>query len=734
MKLNSFKSLPLSIVLCIILLPWISILGFVSNMVTLFTFLFVIIGIAGLGSLVLKGISTPHAREDKAFLALPTGFLTASCLIALGVRLGISPPVIFSIVTLLAVVGLTRIIPYRESVSDIQLPDSWGLIALSLIIALVYFLPGAIRDAVYLPDGSYNWMYVDTQYHCAIATSVKSCIGTPKLPDMGVTDLRYHFGPDAIAGAISAALGIPVGDAVARIVRPTALLSLLFASYSLGRLLARMPGRENTCGILAAAGLFFYGSLASLFANNVNSASLVSGAILFELPYVSVPSSGGPFSHLILGGSELHGLSGLFVLLTLFLAKLKVSDERYLGPDLLSFGPAALFPTSLLLGIAYAGLTTLLLLWFGSRNKRAWFNLAVVACTSIFSVWAMGYIGSPMTARTEFEPVRFMTEGLFEFFVWFYIGLGIRQYAFSRMKNPLRDPVSAALIILFVGFVSLSLLFRDHYWGNTRYGLLFAQATFSVFSFAWLSEPTRMALRNNWSELSSAVTDLLRVILLSGIAFFTCAVFSYLLIELSDNSRFSVVMTIKAAFVIILVSAASLVLFLKVKNLQSVLSGLVAGICFLGFAAWVADWVNYGLGRMRMDVTISKGEALGLASLRNVSKKGDMVATNQHALPGFRRGSERSYAYGTLSERTMLLEGWKSGGADNHPLFEQIKQANDLLFSTTDEGVARNVIRDFNIRFVVAKPETDIALAKSLPNWLSLIPDTGTLKVYKVMN
>lgn len=733
MWLHVFKSPPLYLRLFAILLPWIVILGLVSKLVTLCTFLLFIMALAGLGLLVLKTISAPLSREDKIFLSLPMGFMVASCLVAIGVRLGVDPSALFWTVMAFAVFGLIQCFVRPEDVQGVPVPGLWGLCVLSLIIALVYFLPGALRDAVYLRDGSYNWMYVDTQYNCAMASSIKSSIGAPRLPDMGVVDLRYHFGPYALAGSMSAALGIPVGDAMVRVVRPAALLALLLATYSLGRFLGRDVGHETTGGILAVAGLFFYGSLASLFANNINSSSLISGAILFQLPYVEVEGNGGPFGHLLLGHSQVHGLSGFQCLLVVLLAKLRTREDRYLTADSFALGPAVLFPSSLLLGIASLGLTVVLLIWFGFRKRQTWFTVGIAACAAIFSVWAMGYVGSSMTAQTEFAPVRLTAERLFQFFVWFYIGLGIRLYAFARVKNPLRDPISAMLIISFAGFVCLSMFFHDHQWGNTRYGFVFAQDILSIFAFAWLSAPVHAILNKNWPEVYSTLTELIRVVLLSSILFLGCAALFSWLPSLSNKAGYPMRLALKSSFILVVSSFAVLVLMTKAKNLRSVITIIAFGICLVGFAAWVTDWVNFGLGRMRMDITISKGEAQGLETLQKASEKGDLIATNQHGLPGFRFGSERSYAYGALSGRPMLLEGWYEGGARNHPLFEKIKQANDFLFSTKDENAFWNVVRDFNIRFIVAKPNTDISLPAPRPNWLRELEDTGTLKIYKVM-
>jgi hypothetical protein len=744
MKLSFSKPVSISVGLFLILLPWILILGFVSPLANLFHFILVVIGLVCVGLLVLNGVVAPLTLECRVMLSLPLGFLVVCGLIALGVRFGISPSLMLWIAACLAVLGFGRLYSKREDLKGLRVDGLWGLVVLSLLIALIYFLPGAIRDGVILADGSYNWMYVDTQYQTAIASSVKSSLNAPRLPDMGIVDLRYHFGPYSLAGSLSAATGIPVGDAVARVVRPAALVALLLASSVLGGFLGRTIEEETMGGILAPTGLFFYGSLASLFENVVNSSSLISGALLFELPYVGVLGQGGPFASLIVGHSELHGLIALVTMLVILLVKLKAQEGRYLAPDAFAFGPAILFPISLVVGIAFLGLTVLLLFWFGGQHKRTWLTVFIALVSAIFAAWVMGYIGSPMTGRIEFSPLHFTAEGLHTFFVWFCVGLGIRLYALTKIENPFREPIFAALLILFSGFVLFGMFFRDYHWGNTSYGFRYSQALLSIFSFAWLSGPVHAAFRHSWPEVYSPVTQLFRFLLASSVLFLLSAGLLWLIPGISErydydprfsiDPLFSIKLTLMSSGLLLLLSFMGLILMGRSLKLRRVLAVSTIAVYLVGFVAWIPPWVNFGLGRMQMDVKISGEEVRGLRLLHEISAKGDLIATNQHSLPGFRQGAtDRSYAYGALSERPILLEGWQAGGAENHPLFKDVKKANDLLFSTNDPAVVWDIVKSFNIRFLVARPDTDIALPTPRPTWLQKVEDTGTLTVYQVL-
>src|SRR5271157_6292 len=98
----------------------------------------------------------------------------------------------------------------------------------------------------------------------------------------------------------------------------------MLSCFGLGTLLSLKANGGKFGGIMSVAGLFFYGSLLSLFTDERNSSSPVTGAILFKIPGVEVRSDGGPFSHLILGHSTLHALGAITAIMGLCLIQREV--------------------------------------------------------------------------------------------------------------------------------------------------------------------------------------------------------------------------------------------------------------------------------------------------------------------------------------------------------------------------------------------------------------------------
>ena len=164
----------------------------------------------------------------------------------------------------------------------------------------------------------------------SVAAGIKSSDGPPKEPGTSTAELLYHFGPYAPAAAISRFDGLQLGDAFARVTRGASLWALVLSCFGLGTLLSLKATGEKFGGVMSVAGLFFYGSLLSLFTDERNGSSYVTGAILFKIPTWPYSADGGPFSHLILGHSMLHGLGAITAIMGLCL----IQRERGAVPEL----------------------------------------------------------------------------------------------------------------------------------------------------------------------------------------------------------------------------------------------------------------------------------------------------------------------------------------------------------------------------------------------------------------
>lgn len=66
------------------------------------------------------------------------------------------------------------------------------------------------------------------------------------------------------------------------------------------------------------------------------------------------------------------------------------------------------------------------------------------------------------------------------------------------------------------------------------------------------------------------------------------------------------------------------------------------------------------------------------------------------------------------------------------PEFKSLLHDNDLMFSTTNPETMRDIASTWHVRWLVARPGTDIALARPLPSWLVAQQNCGDLKIYRI--
>ena len=184
-------------------------------------------------SIVSMALPAP-VRTKTIVLAPAVGILAISALTAFWLRLGL--PLIWAPALWLGLMAAGALGLWSDRALWAKSTVAYGgaLVVLSALICAVYFLPGARNDAVLRRDGSFNWIYVDTQYFHSMAASIKSSDGPPKTPEQSTDELLYHFGPYAPAAAISRLDGLDLGDAFARVTRGASLWALVLSCFGLG--------------------------------------------------------------------------------------------------------------------------------------------------------------------------------------------------------------------------------------------------------------------------------------------------------------------------------------------------------------------------------------------------------------------------------------------------------------------------------------------------------------------
>ena len=717
-----------SVVMMLGFLPWIAVVFYTAGgWAALNFFVYAILVFAAGYAIVTVALPAP-ARAQILVLAPAVGILAISALTAFWVRLGLPliwAPVLWLGLTAAGVRGLCR---DRACWAKSAVAYGLTLALFSALICAVYFLPTACNDLVQRRDGSFNWMYVDTQQFHSIAASIKSGGSPPKTPGTVTAELLYHFGPYAPAAAISKFDGLDLGDAVARVTRGASLWALVLSCFGLGTLLSLKATGKKFGGIISVAGLFFYGSLLSLFAAARTSSGHVIGAILFNIPDIGVLADGGPFDHLRAGHSVLHGLVAITATIGLCLAERERESALSWRGVILLVLPALVVPVNSVSALYCVGVAGILLFWGRLRETRPW--LPIILMFSLFlGAWTtMGYSHSPDAAQVMIN--EHVTWQWWTFAVWLMVGLGFRIVGFRWISQPLKEPLSALVLTSVLGLLAISLLLilRD---GGAYSGIYFLQPIISIFAFSRVTSGCwhgveRSQMIAEWLRLAKTAMILLTAggILIGCVAFATH--------HHTGITHFGPKLLL--SFLLLSLLAGISAVMKRSCQFSTVSSAVLMGVLMVGFLGWTPNWLRYGLGEVKTGITYGPGEVLGLRRLGELMPPGERFATNKHdpGVESLAPPNERSYGYSALSERPVLLEGYLSRGENLLPWFKTLFHDNDFLFTTTNPETLRDIARTWHVRWLVARPGTDLSLPRPLPAWLVEQQDCGDLRIYRI--
>jgi hypothetical protein len=639
--------------MALVFLPWLAVVLFTAGPWAALIFLGYAIVVAAAGYGIVSLALPASTRTQVIVLAPAVGVVAVSALTAFWLRLGLSITWVPALWLGLMAAGAIALWKDRILWAKTTIAYGGALVVLSTLICAIYFLPGARNDAVQRRDGSFNWIYVDTQYNESIAADIAGGDTPPKRPGTATAELYYHFGPYAPSAAVSRISGLALGDAYARVTRGASLWALVLSCFGLGTLLSLKATGEKFGGIVSVAGLFFYGSLLSLFTEETSTSSYVTGAILFKIPNVQVLGNGGPFSHLILGHSVLHGLGAITAIMGLCLVQREQETALTARGLVLLALPALAVPMHLVAAMYCVGVASILLFWGRLASVRPWLSILLMCCLFLGAWVIMGYNRSSDAAQTTINH----NPGWYwwTLVVWFTVGLGFRIMGFRWISNPLKDPLSLLVIASVLGLLAFNLLLKFEH-GEERYGIYFLQSIFSVLAFSRVtSRFWQRDEREKWTAEWLSVAK-------KGMIFFVAAAV-LLRIALyavhSDAWIASVRRQIVPCILLALLLAGASALMKRSPRFSTVGSAVLMGALAVGFLGWISPWLNFGMGRMKMDVTVSPGEVQGLKRLGELAAPDERFATNKHEVESLRTLRDRSYAYGTLSERPVLLEGYE---------------------------------------------------------------------------
>ena len=140
------------------------------------------------------------------------------------------------------------------------------------------------------------------------------------------------------------------------------------------------------------------------------------------------------------------------------------------------------------------------------------------------------------------------------------------------------------------------------------------------------------------------------------------------------------------------------------------------------------------MGEVKTDITYPPGEVRGLRRLGELMAPDERFATNKHALDleSFCRPTSAPTATRRCPSVPCFLRDIWIEARHQLPWFKTLLHDNDLLFTTTNPETLRDIARKWHVRWLVARPGTDISLPRPLPAWLVEQQDCGDLRIYRI--
>ena len=716
----------ISVAMGFVFLPWIAVVLYTAGGWAALNFLGYTIVIFAVGYGIVSMALPASDRTQVILLAPALGILAISALTAFWLRLGLALVWATGIWLGLMAVGALCLWQDRGSWAKSTVAYGFTLALFSVLICAVCFFPSASNDMVQRRDGSFNWKYIDTQYFHAMAARIKTGGSPPKTPGTVTAELLYHFGPYTPAAVISRLDGLNLGDAVARVTRGASIWALVLSCFGLGAFLSLKATGTKFGAIMSVAGLFFYGPLLLLIpfdGPRYISGSLI-GSLFFKTNSERMLAAGIPYDHLLSGHSVLHGLVAITAIMGLCLAeKARETALTWRGVTLLVL-PALAIPVHPVAAMYCLGAAGILLFWGRLRMMQSWLPIILMLCLFLGAWKIMGYSQAPDAAQAVFK--EHAAAQWWMLLMWFMTVLGFRIMGFRWISHSWKEPVSALFLASVIGLLAFTLLLslKD---ANEKYGIYFLQCIFSIFAFSTVTSRWWRGV-----ERVEMIADWLRLAMKGMILLVACG-FLIGFVAYATHSKTGINYFLPK----LLLASLSLALLATISALMkrsrpfsrlasaTLMIGLMAG-----FLAWSPDWVRYATGRIHTDITYSPGEVRGLKRLGELMAPGEVFATNKHDLDMTVTG--RSYGYSALSERPVLLEGYLARNQIVLPWFKTLFHDNELLFSTTDPETLRDIASKWRVRFLVARPGTDIALPKPLPQWLIEQQNCGNLKIYRI--
>ena len=587
---------------------------------------------------------------------------------------------------------------FRKDTSEQQV--NWILVVICLLVLGLNVYPTLLIQG-YSHDSVFSWVNNDAAGYTSIANQVKLGIYPVTIPGFGIEKLYYHYGAYAFGGLIANVFHLPASGSLFGIVRPLAVISVMFSLISIGATTLNKPMRSyRIAGALT--GFFLIGSLTSVFE---------------YLPF--------HFSRIDHGMKHLRGFlighSSLWIF-TALVPVIALLNEKVIRENKINFIQFVLFflliSCSGSLNFVAAAICFFLLLFFVLLFRNAQTgnsfilkrNLVIISLPLVLLLAGVSaYLHvSQKNIETSifFLPIFNLATWSNFLMIFFLLYIGIRLSGLNYLSS--KTEVHFGYIQFIVVMAALCLMVLIGFFvepkggreNDIKYGYVIIEGVLGMFSGIWLAE--RMG--NLWVSAEKNILIRLRNLVNPLLIIFSILFVIALAGFINSKSAPALVSPYLKSVAIPVLALLALIFILRFKksvliNKQLIFSFIAVSV-LISLPGCLHEFNKYRTIKDNDETfQVNSSDIKIVNKLNELNKEHKLVFVSVEDLHADDFG--KAYTFSSLTNAPVLNEASKYFGVFHKKSYQQMEQTLDSFYTSNNVGILKNIADKYAVSFFV---------------------------------
>lgn len=610
---------------------------------------------------------------------------------------------------------------------------NWIIVVIGILVLGLNVYPTLLIQG-YSHDNVFSWVNNDAAGYTSIANQVKLGIYPITYPGFGIEKLYYHYGAYAFGGLIANVFHLPASDSLFGIIRPLAVISVLFSLISIGATTLNKPMRSyRIAGALI--GFFLIGSLTSAFE-------------YLPIHFSRIDHGMKHLRGFLIGHSSLWIFTAMVPVIALL--NEKVVKEKKLGfiKFVLLF---LLISCSGSLNFVAAAISFFLLLFFvllfnNAQTGNSFYlkrNLVIISLPLLLLLAAVSvYLHvsqKNIEASIFFLPIFNLATWSNFLMIFFLLYIGIRLAGLNYLSSKTETHFGYIQFIVLMAALCLMILiglFVEPKAGrenDIKYGYVIIEGVLGLFSGIWLAE----RVGNLWATAQKNVLLRLRNLVDPLLIIFSILLVIALAGFMNNRSAPALVNPYLKSVAIPVLALIILLLITRFKknillNKQLVFS-LVAVSFLVSLPGCLHEFNKYRTIKDNDETFQVSSSDIKIANELNVlNKEHKLVFVSVEDPHAADFGT--SYTFSSLVNAPVLNEASRYFGVFHKKSYLQLEQTLDSFYTSNNVGILKNMADKYAVSFFVFnKKLVDPALFDSTSEFKFQSDKTDSIYILKYL-